>query len=363
MKFSDKIVRWFVGGLFIFSGLVKLNDPIGTAIKMEEYFEVFSSDISGIFHYLVPYALLIGLVVIFLEILLGVAVLINFRMQITSRAILLLIVFFTFLTFYSAAFNKVTDCGCFGDAIPLTPWQSFAKDILLLVLSIFLVIRSKNYFPVFEKKIGKVILGITFAVNILIAYFSIEHLPIIDFRPYKIGVDIEAAMKPSEDYIYKYIMLKNGERFDFESYPTDTSYKFVEMVLMNPEAEPKITDYNVWNDDGDFTNETFRGVKLLVLYNDVNKADLDKTSHINKLVGSISEVADSWIITANDEATFENFRHEYQIAMPYFFADGTVIKAMIRANPGLILLKDGIVIGKWHNNDIPSKDDIVELID
>ena len=129
MKIADRLVRWFVGALFIFSGLVKLNDPVGTAIKMEEYFEVFAGDIASIFHSLAPFGLSIGLFVIILEILLGVAVLINYKMRLTSWILILLIVFFTFLTFYSAAFDKVTDCGCFGDVIPLTPWQSFSKDV------------------------------------------------------------------------------------------------------------------------------------------------------------------------------------------------------------------------------------------
>ena len=131
MKVANKIIRGFVGSLFIFSGLVKLNDPMGTAIKLEEYFEVFASDISSVFHYLVPYSLSIGLFVVILEVLLGVAVLINYRMELTAWIILVLIVFFTFLTFYSAAFNKVTDCGCFGDAIPLNPWQSFFQGYYL----------------------------------------------------------------------------------------------------------------------------------------------------------------------------------------------------------------------------------------
>ncbi|MCK5700673.1 MAG: DoxX family protein, partial [Cyclobacteriaceae bacterium] len=132
--------------------------------------------------------------------------------------------------------------------------------------------------------------------------------------------------------------------------------------LLNPDAEPKITDYNVWNEDGDFTEETFNGAKLMVLFSDVNKSRFKKISDINKLVDELKSDVESWVITANDEATYENFRHEYQIALPYYYADGTVIKAMIRANPGLILMKDGIVLGKWHNNDIPSKDEVIELL-
>jgi len=134
MKWLDYLVRYFVGGLFIFSGLVKLNDPMGTEIKMEEYFEVFSSDFTHLFEYLIPYAMVIGMILIILEIVLGVAVLLSFKMKWTLRALGILIIFFTFLTFYSAYFNKVTDCGCFGDAIPLTPWQSFSKDVMFIIL-------------------------------------------------------------------------------------------------------------------------------------------------------------------------------------------------------------------------------------
>ena len=362
MKWLDKVISWFVGVLFIFSGLVKLNDPMGTAIKMEEYFEVFSNDISSLFHHLVPFALTFGLFVVILEILLGVAVLINYRMKTTSWVLVLLIVFFTFLTFYSAAFNKVTDCGCFGDAIPLDPWQSFFKDIVLLVMTVYILVRSNNYIPYFTMQSGSIILAVVFILNILIAYYAIEHLPPIDFRPYKVGANIKQQMEPSEDYRYKYVMEKDGKEYEFENYPSDTSYNFVEMVLLNPEAEPVITDYNVWNEDGDFTEETFSGSKLLILINDVSKSRLGKIEDVKTLANEIEPDVDSWVITANDEATYENFRHEYQVPLPYFYADGTVIKAMIRANPGLMLLKNGVVLGKWHNNDIPAKEEIVKLI-
>lgn len=362
MAIADKLIRWFVGVLFIFSGLVKLNDPMGTAIKMEEYFEVFAGDISSVFHYLVPMAMSIGLFIIFLEILLGVAVLINYRMKLTSWILLVLIIFFTFLTFYSAAFDKVTDCGCFGDAIPLTPWQSFAKDVILLFCIIYIFIRSIQFTPIFNNRISIGILAIILLFNGFVAYYAVEHLPPVDFRPYHIGADIQASMQPSEDFRYKYIMERDGEEFDFENYPTDTTYKFVEMVLLNPEAEPKITDFNIWNESGDFTEEVFQRVKLLVLFNDVNKSKYEKIPQINALADEIKNEAEVWIVTANAEATYENFRHEYQIALPYYYADGTVIKAMIRANPGLILLKDGVVLGKWHNNDIPSHETIQSLI-
>ncbi len=362
MKILDRIVRLFVGVLFIFSGLVKLDDPMGTAIKMEEYFEVFAHDISSVFQYFIPFSLEIGLFVVILEILLGVAVLINFRMKLTSWVLLLLILFFTFLTFYSAWFDKVTDCGCFGDAIPLTPWQSFSKDIILLILILYIFMRKRAFLPALSEKGAVRVLGVVLVFCIGVAYYALQHLPPIDFRPYKVGTDIRKAMQPSEEFRYLYIMEKDGERFEFEVYPTDTTYKFIEMVLLNPEAQPKITDFSIWNDEGDFTEEALTGNKLLVLILDVNKAKVGKVPSIASLAESLKGNVDTWIITANDQATFENFRHEYQLAFPYYFADGTVMKAMIRANPGLMLLKDGVVIEKWHSNDIPSSKTILKLI-
>jgi uncharacterized membrane protein YphA (DoxX/SURF4 family) len=362
MKIADIIIRAFVGILFIFSGLVKLNDPMGTAIKMEEYFEVFSNDIWSAFHYLVPMAMHIGLFVVILEVLLGVALLINYKMRFTSVILLLLIVFFTFLTFYSAAFDKVTDCGCFGDAIPLTPWQSFFKDIILLILIIYLFYRRDTFLPLFSLKIQSIVLAIVLVLNGFLAYYALEHLPPIDFRPYKVGADIAASMQPSSEYRYQYVMEKDGKRMKFEYYQTDTTYKFIEMVLLNPEAEPKITDYHVWNDEGDYTDESLTGRKLLILFSDVEKARIRKIAEILKLASEVETEIEVWVLTSNNEETYENFRHEYQFAIPYYYADGTVIKAMIRANPGLMLLEDGVVLGKWHNNDIPSGAELLSLI-
>ena len=146
-KYIDQFSRFFVGGLFIFSGLIKLNDPVGTEIKLEEYFEVFGQDFGSFFLVFKPFALEIGMILIVLEVVLGVAVLIYYHMEITTKVLLGLILFFTFLTFYSAYFDKVTDCGCFGDAIKFTPWESFIKDLVLLVFILHLFGIEKNFVP------------------------------------------------------------------------------------------------------------------------------------------------------------------------------------------------------------------------
>jgi uncharacterized membrane protein YphA (DoxX/SURF4 family) len=362
MKLINRIIAFLVGGLFIFSGLIKINDPVGTSIKLQEYFEVFADDFAPFFHELVPYSLTLSVILCVLEVVLGVALLVNWKPKLTTWALLLMIVFFTFLTFYSAYFNKVTDCGCFGDAIKLTPWESFTKDVILLVLILILFINRKHLGESSQPMWKAAVVGVVLVVNVGLAVYAIEHLPFIDFRAYKIGTNIEQAMHPSEELRYKYIMTKNGEEYEFESYPSGEGYEYKEMVLLNPEAQAKITDYSVWNDEGDFTQETFTGNKLLIIIYDVQKADTENIKAINALARQSGEQVQSMILTASDIASFENFRHEYQLAVPYYFADATVLKTMVRSNPGLLLLQDGVVKGKWHHNDVPQKEELLDLL-
>ena len=146
MKYLVHIIRVFVGILFIISGLIKLNDPVGLAFKLEEYF----SEVVLNLPFLQPYALYIALFVVIGEVILGVLLLLGYKRTFTLTNLYLLILFFTFLTFYSAYYNKVTDCGCFGDAIKLTPWQSFAKDVVLLVMILFLIVGRNHIKPLFK---------------------------------------------------------------------------------------------------------------------------------------------------------------------------------------------------------------------
>ena len=207
-KIADQVSRFFVGSLFIFSGLIKLNDPVGTKIKMEEYFGVFAEDFGSFFAVFIPAALEIGLILIILEIALGVAVLIYYRMNITAVLLLILMVFFTFLTFYSAYFNKVTDCGCFGDAIKLTPWQSFIKDVILMIPVLHLFWYRKTYRPALRTLEGHFVVGATTAISLFLAVYAIRHLPFIDFRAYRIGNHIPTEMQPEEQHVLEYVIIQ-----------------------------------------------------------------------------------------------------------------------------------------------------------
>src|SRR5690606_10672987 len=221
MKAIALIARIIVGVLFIFSGLIKINDPVGTAIKLEEYFEVFAHDISPIFLSLVPAALFLSIFLSAAEIVLGVALLIRWKLKEVLWLLLAMIVFFTFLTFFSAYFNKVTDCGCFGDAIKLTPWESFTKDIVLLVMIVWLLINKRYLQPLVQPKVGAVVTALTALISVGIGWYAYEHLPYVDFRAYKIGNNIPALMKPSAPLRYKYVMVKDGQEQEFEDYPMD----------------------------------------------------------------------------------------------------------------------------------------------
>ncbi|HEY9007022.1 MAG TPA: BT_3928 family protein [Ohtaekwangia sp.] len=366
-KIIDQFSRFFVGALFIFSGLIKLNDPIGTEIKMEEYFEVFADDFGSFFLFFKSYALEIGFILIVLEVVLGIAVLINYRMNITTKILLALIVFFTFLTFYSAYFNKVTDCGCFGDAIKLTPWQSFTKDVILIVFILHLFWYRKTYQPVLYSREGNIVIIISTIVCIGLGVYAIRHLPFIDFRAYKIGNNIPQQMQPQEQPKFEYIFQRkdNGEEVRSAEYLPDTLvYKYVSVRQTNEDkTKAKITDYTVSTVEGeDITQSTFQGEKLLFIIYDVSKASISNMDKIRQLVKDLDGKVEMMVLTASSSEQFEAFRHEYQLAVPYYFVDATVLKTIIRSNPGITVWKDGTVKGMWHHNDTPDAAEVLEKL-
>lgn len=329
MKILDNVARYLVGGLFIFSGLIKINDPVGTQIKLEEYFTVFAADGLTFFNSLKPLALTFSIVLSTAEIVLGLALLLQYRKKLTTILLLAQIVFFTFLTFYSAYFNKVTDCGCFGDAIKLTPWESFTKDVILLVLIVILFINRK----VGEAKEGlrtrTIALGGTLAACLVVAFIAIAHLPFIDFRAYKVGTHIPSEMLPPDD---------------------------------DPTEVPKITNFVVWSDQADETNNVLTGRKLLIVVHEAEKTNLDAypliVNQLSLLEGNVEVVA----VTASSREQFEALRHEVQLATPYYYSDKTLLKTMVRSNPGYVLLENGQVMDKWHYNDLPDSQGILSSL-
>lgn len=363
MLIAAQIARFLVGVIFIFSGLIKLNDPVGTQIKFEEYFEVFAQDVPFLhdfFMALVPFTLAMSVLFCAAEIILGVALLVSYKPKLTSWLLFFLITFFTFLTFYSAYFNRVTDCGCFGDAIKLKPWTSFGKDVFLMVLILFIIGHRNRIRP---RKTGWVI-TLTTILTLGLGIYAISFLPPLDLLPYAVGKSIPAQMKPSEPLRYKYVMEKDGKTQEFDQYPTDQSYKFKEMVLVNENAKPKITDYRVWNDEGDFTQQTFEGNKLFIIVKNIKDIDAGSLPAIRSLVEQLEGSSiKPYILTSTSDDEIKAFRKEFQLDnVPYYKADATVLKTIMRSNPGTWLLKDGVVRGKWHYNSTPDAEKVKSLV-
>ncbi len=353
-KLAGNIAKYLVGGLFIFSGLIKINDPVGFAIKLSEYFEVFAADFFSAFHFLVPLSLFLAVTICLMEVVLGINLLVHNKPKLNIWLLFGMIVFFTFLTFYSAYFNKVTDCGCFGDAIPLTPWESFYKDLILLFLIIILIWRRDDFKPFLPQRSRYVIFSASLVISFVLAEISIRHLPRIDFRAYKIGANIQQQMEPSEPLQYLYIMEKDGEEVTLEVYPTDPEYKFIRMDIANPEAQPKITDYSIWNDEGDFTEMSLSGKKLFLIIQDVKKI---KKKAWRKMEPLLEEIKDSeaeiMLITSSGPDEIQTAIRAHGLPEDFYYADATVLKTMVRSNPGYILIEDGTIKGKWHWRDTP----------
>jgi hypothetical protein len=346
---------------------------MGTEIKLEEYFEVFASDtslglaaFSGFWEFLMPYSLSLAIFLSVLEVVLGANLLILHRVKFTIWSLFFTIIFFTFLTFYSAYFNKVTDCGCFGDAIKLTPWQSFTKDVILVVL-ISTLLFQRN--PLGSPQPSWLKFGVSLTATIAsfgLAVYAVNHLPPIDFRAYHIGASIPNNMENSAELKYgkdkyTYTDLKTSEDVSFETwdnkYSDTTKYKYksFERPLLNPEVLAKITDFNVSNKDGeDITAQTFEGEKLLVIIPDAQRTNVAFISEIEQLGRALEATkVKPWVLTATDYQTYEAFRTQEQFSLPYYFVDKTVLKTMIRSNPGVMYLKNGVVMNKWHYNDLP----------
>ena len=320
LKLLTHIARFLVAATFIFSGFVKLVDPIGSAIKFEEY---FSEDVLNL-TFLIPYALPFSIILILVELLLGVMLLVGFKPKLTIWLTALLMLVFLFLTWYSAYYDKVTDCGCFGDAIKLSTWGTFYKNVFFSVLILILLFTIKNIKPWFGKIGTNWIPFITLLGGLFISYYVLQHLPIIDFRPYAIGKSIPDGM-----------------------------------VYVDGEDFPPVHDFILENDTDDLTDTILEAKKvLLVIAYDLNSSE-PKAFEKLKVLAENAQQQDYLVYTlsASSMDNFKILQEQYQLAFDMLYCDETTLKTMIRANPGIMTLEKGVVSGKWNWTDM----DKVEL--
>ncbi len=359
-KIFTEIIRIFIALNFIFSGFVKLIDPVGTQIKMEEYFDVLHLS------FLTPYALAFSIFLIVTEWTLGWWLLLKFRLQTTVYGLTLLTVFFLFLTGYSAVTGRVTDCGCFGDAIKLTPWETFFKNIVYLAGLLWLI-RHLKYENTTGRTAGKFIIAYLFPVAALIlALWTVKHLPLIDFRPYAVGKNIRKGMEippGAKPYKFKEIWYYkvNGEikKFSSEDKPWDIpGAEFVkrETVEIQKGYDPPIHDFIIEGDWGDITEKVLNADSVyLILIPDPEKLDDEDYKDLMKTMRKLKEnKANYYLITA--ELTPKLERWSRAVDTPVNYLDRTTLKTMIRSRAGVMHLKKATVNGKWTLKDFISKD-------
>ena len=358
MKYITHLSRILVGVLFVISGFIKLNDPVGFSFKLEEYFSQGVLDLPV----LIPFALAIAFFVVVFEVILGVFLLLGYQLKFTLWSLLSMIVFFTFLTFYSAYFNKVTDCGCFGDAIKLTPWESFTKDVILLVLILFLFRGKKHLNSFLPKTLTKAVVVLSFVAAVSFGFWVLQHLPAIDFRPYKIGVNIPAAMTvpkgaPQSIYEYRWVFEVNGEE---KVITTQKEYPNVDGTFLRVTTEkiqegyvPPIHDFTIEQEGVDQTESLMMVPKLvMVVAYDLSKSNPQAFEKVAQATLKAHHAGYEVIgMSASSKAQAAEVKEKYGLGFDFYFTDQTTLKTIVRSNPAILVVEHGTITQKRHYND------------
>ena len=376
-KIALNFSRIFVGILFIFSGLIKANDPLGFGYKLQEYFEVFHLPV------LSDFATGIAIFLCVLEIVLGALLLFGFWSKKVTAGLLAIIIFFTFLTFVSAAFKVVTSCGCFGDAIPLTPWQSFSKDIVLLILIVYVFIYRSFITPITTNPaLQKALLVAVVSLSTMFSVYTYSFLPVLDFLPYKVGANLPQLMSiPNWAVLDEYLILyqlknkKTGEKKEISDKDylktgiwKDDNWEITgtpEKKLIKKGYEPKIKDLFISDGVGaDYTKELIENpfYNILIVAYDLQDVNLNAIAKLNALAINATDQFNirTVLLTSSSVADAEAFSKKMKLAVEVFYADAVPLKSMVRANPGILLLKNGVVVNKWHFHAVPSFDELTE---
>lgn len=367
--------RIFVGVLFILSGLIKANDPLGFGYKLQEYFEVFHIPVLG------DYATAIAMLLCAMEIVLGALLLFGFWSKKVTVALLGTIIFFTFLTFVSAAFKVVTSCGCFGDAIPLTPWQSFSKDLVLLLMIVYLFLHRDLIRPLYTSPgVQTGVFSAVLAFSLLFSQYTYHALPIVDFLPYKVGANIPELMKipagakPDEfEIMYQLVNKKTGEKktLSDKAYLKTGIWKDAnweikgtpEKRLVKKGYDVKIKDLNITDASGTaYTTELIENpyYSIVIVAYDLGHTNEDAIAKLNAVALNAAEQFNirTVLLTSNSAQDAEAFSKKMKLFAEVFYADAVPLKSMVRANPGVLLLKNGVVVNKWHYSLMPSFDEL-----
>ena len=355
-----QISRIFVGLLFIISGLIKLNDPVGFSYKLAEYFSepVFNMP------FLVPFALGLALFLVIVEVVLGVMLLIGYKSKFTIWSLLLMIVFFTFLTFYSAYYDVVKDCGCFGDALHLTPWESFTKDIVLLFFILILFINKSLVKPLFQNGLQNIIAYLSIILCMFMAVWVLNHLPIIDFRPYKVGTNIEKGMEipegaPKSVVEMIFIYNVNGVNTEFTekdlmALPEGATFVDRKDKVITEGYVPPIHDFTMMKEDSDYKEELLKEPKLLMIVTYDLKISEDSGMKVLEKLNQDAKAKGYKVVgmTNSLDEEIAKAKKKYGLQFDFYTCDAIALKTIERSNPSIVILENGTIKQKVHYNDI-----------
>ena len=354
--------RFLLGATFVFSGFVKAIDPIGTQYKLQDY--ISAVGMGGIVPDIVT--LLASVALSALEFSLGVFVLFAIRRHLVSKILVAFMAVITLITVWIALFNPVKDCGCFGEALRLTNVQTLLKNIVLLAASVVVAWRPLRMYRFLSRSTQWIAINYTILFVLLLSAHCLYHLPLIDFRPYHIGMNIKKGMEipagaPQPEFETTFILQKNGvkKEFTLDNYP-DSSWQFVDSKTVQTKEGyvPPIHDFSIQKADGDDITDsvlTAKGYIFLLVSPHLEQADDSNFGDIDLLYEYCQErKIPFYCLTASTKKDIDHWADITGAEYPFCFTDETALKTIIRSNPGLLLLKDGTIIRKWSHNDLPS---------
>ena len=338
-----------IGLFFIFSGLIKLNDSVGFSLKIEAYLRAFASDVHKVFLEFLPYTLPIAISICILEVVLGVALVGKFWTRLVLLALLGLTLFFTLLTLYTLWFKRVDSCGCLSEAIPLTPLQSFIKNILLLLILGWLIRKRELPSSTCTLLTQTGLLILATACSFFIGWYTLRNLPIIDFGYYKIGTYIPHLTQPQKPLRYQYWLEKDGITTASDTYPMDGAFRLIKTELLNPADRPLVTNFTIWNENKEITQEILQGIKLLCIVKHPRQLTNEAYSLLQAGMQQSSQRIDLlWLLPFHEAK--ESLPMEARSQVGWGSAD--LLQSMIRANIGFILLQNGAIMGKWSDKNL-----------
>ena len=351
-------MRLVVAAVFIFSGFVKAIDPMGTVYKLGDYSDAFG------FSAFIPGGMLMvaTMLLCIFEFTIGICLLFGMRRRVTLVSALVFVTLMTPLTLYLALTNPISDCGCFGDAIHLTNWQTFWKNVILLALIIPLLINHKYIRRLIRESVQWVVSGFAFVSLLIFMWTNLRHLPLYDFRPYAVGTNIEEAMSvpegaPQPRFETTFILSKDGQQREFtlDDYP-DSTWTFVtsRSVMIDKGFVPPIHDFTLLNDEGeDITSNLFEpGWSLLLVMNELRHEEM--LDVINDLYDySIIHDYPFYALTSATAGEIRKWTDNTGASYPFCQLDDITLKTIVRSNPGLVVIHDGTITAKWSRRDLP----------